>query len=712
MIGLHLSACGLCPQLGVPPVGHPPVAQMYRWASQAQWPAEPVDFAAALRNLDFDDVRQDLKRMFRNSQPAWPADYGNYAPFFVRLAWHNTGSYRISDGRGGADGGRQRFDPERSWEDNTNLDKARTLLEPIKLKYGVGLSWGDLIVLAGNTAIESMGGPVLGFCAGRMDDLDGEWSEALGPSEEQLELAPCGASNDKNGTCQTPLGSTTVGLIYLNPEGPLGMPIPEKSAHDVRDTFGRMAMNDSETVALIGGGHAFGKTHGACPAGHGPSPKEDPTNPWPGLCGDGKGANAFTSGFEGPWTPTPTHWDNEYFKQLASLDWEVHKGPGGHFQWRVANATSPAAPGPAGGKQDVMMLTSDISLTKDTSYAQIVRAWAKEASDFDEAFKHAWYKLTTRDMGPVTRCAGKDTPPPQPFQFPLPPPMPPSALAPASEVRSAISDAVAAGSARAAALLPALAWQCASTFRLTDYQGGCNGARIRFAPQRDWPANVGLEAAIALLEPVKQRFGSRLSWADLIVLAGTDALSASLPFCAGRTDATDGEGSRYLRFSSSRLNGATTSPAQWREFTKVAGLSPREMVALTVAALAANSSNVSSHEAATFFTSLRTEKWELTGDVSMQCTSGLFGSRTHDSSGAPLHCHRYKAKGKDLYLFKSDLLILFDAPLYAIAMDLAADPELFRTEWHAAWTKLMNADRFDGPAGNLCNAPTHVVVEA
>ena len=376
---------GLCTRLGGRPLpsGHPPVQQpqqqeqaqiIYRWASQASWPAEPAAFVAALNEIDMDAVREDLKVMFKTSQAFWPADYGNYAPFFVRLAWHNTGSYRTTDGRGGVDGARQRFEPERSWEDNTNLDKARHLLEPIKLKHGLGLSWGDLVVLAGNTAIESMGGPVLGFCAGRIDDLDGGWSEALGPSEEQLALAPCGADNANNGSCQRPLGSTTVGLIYLNPEGPRGQPLPEESAHDVRDAFLRMAMNDSETVALIGGGHAFGKAHGACPAGHGPSPRQDPANPWPGLCGDGKGAHAFTSGFEGPWTPQPTRWDNTYFKQLASLPWEVRRGPGGHFQWH-SNGTA-AAPGAAGGTQDVMMLTSDVSLSRDPEYAKLVREWA------------------------------------------------------------------------------------------------------------------------------------------------------------------------------------------------------------------------------------------------------------------------------------------------------------------------------------------------
>ena len=377
------------------------------------------------------------------------------------------------------------------------------------------------------------------------------------------------------------------------------------------------------------------------------------------------------------------------------------------------------------------MLTSDVSLTKDPKYAPIVAAWAKDAAAFDFAFKHAWYKLTTRDMGPATRCAGKDTPPPQPFQFPLPPPPPPSALAPVAAVRAAIADAVASGSRTAATLLPTLAWQCASTFRLTDYQGGCNGARLRFAPQRDWPANAGLGAALALLEPVKRRFGARLSWADLIVLAGTDALAPGLPFCAGRTDATDGEGSHYLLGSSTRLSPASTQPALLYEFAKVAGLTARQMVALLGAAIATTGFGAAAGAAASataaaagaaqerdaaesplYFTALMTERWEPTGDAATPCTASLFGSRTLAPDGAPLQCRRYKAVGKELYLFESDLLVKWDAPLYSIAMDFAASPALYRAEYRAAWTKLMNADRFDGPASNLCDTPAAAQVEA
>jgi len=365
------------------PEGHPRVLS----------PSTTRKYVDALKEISFEEVEKDLIELFYDSKEKWPADYGNYGPFFVRLAWHCSGSYRTSDGRGGCDGGRQRFEPEKSWEDNTNLDKARSLLWPIKQKYGLGLSWGDLFILAGTTAVKHMGGPILGFCGGRIDDQDGFWSQELGPTTEQEVLFPC---DSVNGNCSkdSGLGSTTIGLIYLNPEGPMGKPIPSLSAPQIRDSFGRMNMNDSETVALIGGGHAFGKTHGACPKGPGPSPKEDPENPWPGLCGNGKGTNAYTSGFEGPWTTSPTKWDNEYFQILWEHrdEWTVKIGQGGKHQWYVPKE-NPVAPSPdptSNETQPTMMMTSDVSLLHDKSYASFVEAWAKDSKAFDDAFAHAW----------------------------------------------------------------------------------------------------------------------------------------------------------------------------------------------------------------------------------------------------------------------------------------------------------------------------------
>ena len=555
-LGLLLAldpASALCPYArhhsggdSKPPPGHP----------KLDTPTAADGYAKAVAELDLEAVKADLRELFVTSQEHWPADYGHYGPFMIRLAWHCAGSYRLSDGRGGCDGGRQRFDPERSWEDNTNLDKARALLWPIKETYGLGLSWGDLFILAGTTAIESMGGPVLGFCAGRIDDADGSASIELGPSPEQELIAPCPIE----GACTPPLGASTVGLIYVNPEGPANpqtgepQPVPSLSAPDVRDTFGRMGMNDSETVALIGGGHAFGKTHGACPAGAGAPPKDDPANPWPGLCGSGVGVDTYTSGFEGPWVPTPTTWSNSYFHMLLDYNWEVWVGPGNHSQWRVTGTDSPTAPGVEGGaREPIMMMTSDISLLNDpeNSYQQYVQQFHDDEPAFDAAFAAAWYKLTARDMGPHARCVGEDVPPPQPWQFPLPPPPPPTALPDFEQVRAAVLRAIVEpnpvlppdvydGQPYYGALFVRLAWACASTFRTTDYLGGCNGARLRFPPQRDWPVNAALDGALAVLLPVKEQFGDALSWADLIALAGTvsleDAGAAPMRFCGGRTD--------------------------------------------------------------------------------------------------------------------------------------------------------------------------------
>lgn len=335
----------------------------------------------ALAALDVGAVEADLVDLMSNSQECWPADGGNYGPFFIRLAWHCSGSYRKTDGHGGCGGGRQRFEPERSWDDNTNLDKARALLWPIKEKYGDGLSWGDLFTFAGTTAIKTLGGPTKPFCFGRVDDGDGTKSLLLGPTPEQEAKVPC----HEQGNCQKPLGTTTIGLIYLNPEGPMGKPDPAGSAHDVRDAFARMGMNDSQTVALIGGGHAFGKTHGACPDGPGLPPNKDVENPWPGACGTGKGADTFTSGFEGPWTTRPAQWDNEFFKVLMDNEWEKHVGPGGHWQWRTTDRHGPYS--------GVMRLTSDVSLLHDPAYWEISKTFAEDQSKLDEAFAQAWDQL-------------------------------------------------------------------------------------------------------------------------------------------------------------------------------------------------------------------------------------------------------------------------------------------------------------------------------
>lgn len=425
----------------------------------------------ALSKLRYQDIRDDLLKVMKDSKAFWPADFGNYGPLFVRLAWHCAGTYRSSDGRGGCDGGRIRFDPERSWEDNANLDKARTLLEPIKIKYGLGLSWGDLIQLSGYVAIEDMGLELPGFCAGRVDAADGIEAHPLGPTEYQELVFPC----EEQQNCQSPLGAVASELIYVNAAGHNGVPIPEDLVPDIRDVFARMGMNDTETVALSGG-HAFGKCHGACPNGAGPSPVEDEYNPWPGNCGTGKGEYAFTSGFEGKWTLYPTQWDNEYYQNLLNYEWEEHTGPGGLPQWRPVNKTNASAPVP-----NIIMLTSDVALLKDESYLNLTKLFASNRTELDIQFSNAWYKLTTRDMGPHSRCKqlnGLELPPPQWWQYPLPP-TPPS-LPDFDSVKKSIKAILRVNQSNILPMDPwgygplfvRLAWQCANTFRATDYFGG------------------------------------------------------------------------------------------------------------------------------------------------------------------------------------------------------------------------------------------------
>jgi catalase-peroxidase len=360
-----------------------------------------AQYARDLEQVDWDEVKKDLKDLLTDSQDWWPADYGTYGGLFIRLAWHSCGSYRYSDGRGGCDGGSQRFDPERSWPDNTNLDKARKLLQPIKLKYGNGVSWGDLFALTGTVAIQSMGGPDAGFCAGRLDVIDNSQTLLLGPTEEQDKFAHC----EVNGQCPFPLGSNTLGLIYVNPEGPMGEPDLVGAAGTVRQVFGDMGWEGRELVALIGGGHTFGKTHGASTASNGDPPNKCPFAPWAGPTG----MEAITSGLEGPWTSEPTKWDNKYFQYLMDFEWEAVIGPGGKHQWRVKDDDGPQAPVAdphSDEKQDIMMLTTDVALKIDPEYKIYVKEFAENATALTEAFGKAWYKLVTRDMGPVSRCAG------------------------------------------------------------------------------------------------------------------------------------------------------------------------------------------------------------------------------------------------------------------------------------------------------------------
>ncbi|KAG2487020.1 hypothetical protein HYH03_014390 [Edaphochlamys debaryana] len=660
--------------------------------------AEPVARRAALdveavRSLDIDAVKDDLKKLFRNSQDFWPADFGHYGPLMVRLAWHCTGSYRLSDGRGGCDGARQRFDPERSWDDNTNLDKARSLLWPIKAKYGKALTWGDLIVLAGTTAIEDMGGPVLGVCLGRIDDADGTDSLPLGPSKEQEAVAPC----ETQGSCQSPLGSTTIGLIYVNPEGPHGEPDPVRSAPQVRDSFARMGMNDAETVALVGGGHAFGKAHGACPTGPGPAPKDQPLDPWPGTCGagpmKGKGDNTFTSGFEGPWTTNPTQWDNEYFKLLVDHEWESYISPGGHNQWRpVRKANGEELD--AASNPSVMMLTTDVSLTKDPGFLKWVKIYAENQTALDEAFSHAWYKLMTRDVGPHSRCLGSQVPPPQPFQAPLPPPLKPlpdykKVARDIARALNAPSKALPAdtvgGKPYYGALFVHLAFQCAANYRQTDYSGGCNGARIRLAPQKDWPLNRGADSILKVLTPVRAAYPT-LSYADLIVLAGGVALEEAgadhIAFVGGRSDAPSDEAP--LPFQPPREFDDKILEA--RDNMQVMGLTAREWVAL-----AGRPRSPSQQKRLGYSGS-----WTADPSVLDNSYFKVLLGHQWEAASSDAGQDEFRAAGADgVWMTPRDLAIRSDPEMMAIAQEFAADAKAFHASFVAAWSRLMAADRFD-----------------
>lgn len=583
----------------------------------------------------FEAVKNDIIDILTVSQDFWPADFSdtvgaNYGPFMIRLAWHCSGSYRETDGRGGCDGGRIRHDPELNWEDNANLDKALQLLKPIKEKYGSDLSWGDLIILAGNAAIESMGGPVLGFCGGRIDDFDGSDSIVLGPSEEQEELTPC----DVEGACTGNLGPVAVGLIYVNPAGHLGVPEPSgRIINDIRTSFGKMGMNDTETLALTGGGHAFGKCHGAC---------DSPP------CGDGKGPNTFTSGFEGAWTAQPTTWTNQYFTNLFAYDWNLHTGPGGNPQWfPVAKDGSSFVP-------DIMMLTSDIALTKDPEFLSISQEFANDITKLETQFKHAWYKLTTRDMGPLSRCLGENVPPAQPFQAPLP--ESPDTLPDFIPIREKIQNLIDSDASKRQSFI-SLASNCASSFRATDYHGGCNGAHIRFDDNQE------TQDTIDSLTSIKNIYND-VSYADLIVLAAQvsleDAGSNAMAFCSGRTDAPENN-REFLKpiVYDSRLRNSV----KVRDTMVVQGLSFRQGVAL--AGLPTNSEDLSND----FFQNLI--------KASDEGEQGDFSD--------------------------NEWALTEDEELRAIVKLYADNEEAFMAEFESAWTYLVTADRFDGPRSNACN---------
>ena len=517
---------------------------------------EDFDYAKEFKSLDLNALRGDIKALLTTSQDWWPADYGNYGPLFIRMAWHSAGTYRVSDGRGGAGYGTQRFAPLNSWPDNANLDKARRLLWPIKQKYGRKISWADLMVLAGNVSLESMGFKTFGFAGGRADVWEPQEDIYWGPEGEWL--GDKRYSGDRK--LETPLAAVQMGLIYVNPEGPNGKPDPIAAAKDIRETFARMAMNDEETVALIAGGHTFGKAHGAAtPDGNvGPAPEgaglQEQGLGWKNAFGKGNAGDTITSGLEGAWTSTPTKWSNGYFDNLFGYEWELTKSPAGAQQWtpkdKKAIANVPDAHDSAKSHTPIMF-TTDIALKMDPIYEKISTRFHENPKEFEVAFAKAWYKLTHRDMGPVSRCLGPLVAKPQLWQDPVP--AVDHALVNEQDIVGLKSKILASG--LSISQLVETAWASASTFRGSDKRGGANGARIRLAPQKDWAVNEPEQLAKVLqkLEQIQKAFnqtasnGKKVSLADLIVLGGCAAIEKAaknagqdvkVPFVPGRTDAS------------------------------------------------------------------------------------------------------------------------------------------------------------------------------
>jgi catalase-peroxidase len=531
---------------------------LHQHSSRGNPMGEQFNYREAFNALDLDAVIKDLHALMTDSQEFWPADYGHYGPLFVRMAWHAAGTYRVTDGRGGAGTGAQRFAPLNSWPDNGNLDKARRLLWPIKQKFGAKLSWGDLMILAGNVALESMGFKTLGFAGGRPDIWEPEEDIDWGPEEKWLADERYSGERD----LANPLAAVQMGLIYVNPEGPNGKPDPLASARDIRETFARMAMNDEETVALIAGGHTFGKAHGAGDVSHvGPEPEgatiEDQGLGWSNSFGSGKGVHTITSGIEGAWTPNPIRWDSGYFQTLFGYEWELTRSPAGAHQWKPQGETGANTVPDAHDdtkRHAPMMTTADLALRVDPAYERISRRFMQNQDEFADAFARAWFKLTHRDMGPVARYLGplvpKET---RIWQDPIP--AVDHALVDERDIASLKSKILASG--LTISQLVRTAWASASTFRSGDKRGGANGARIRLAPQKDWEVNQpqDLRNVLATLERIQEEFngkggGKKISLADLIVLGGSAAVEAAakegghsvrVPFSPGRMDASEAQ---------------------------------------------------------------------------------------------------------------------------------------------------------------------------
>ncbi len=681
---------------------------------------EKFDYAAEFATLDFVAVKADVVKVMTTSKDWWPADFGHYGPLFIRMAWHSAGTYRIHDGRGGAGSGTQRFAPLNSWPDNANLDKARRLLWPVKQKYGRKLSWADLLILAGNCALESMGFKTFGFGGGREDVWEPEEDIYWGP--EDTWLGDERYSGDRE--LANPLGAVQMGLIYVNPEGPNGNPDPVGAARDIRETFARMAMNDEETVALIAGGHTFGKTHGAADASQyvGREPEAAPIEQqglgWRNTYGSGKGDDAITSGLEVIWTTEPVKWDNGFFENLFGYEWELTKSPAGAHQWRptdrAADDTVPDAHDPS-KRHAPMMLTTDLSLRFDPVYEPISRRFHENPDEFAEAFARAWFKLTHRDMGPIARYLGPEIPSEQLiWQDPVPALDHP--LVDANDIAALKSTILASG--LSVSQLVATAWASASTFRDSDKRGGANGSRIRLAPQKDWEANNPSELATVLhtLEEIQTDFNGsqtgpkKVSLADLIVLGGCAAIELAArraghevqaPFSPGRTDAsaewTDVDAFRVLEptadgFRNYFRAGDKRRPEELLiDRSSLLSLTAPEMTVL-VGGLRVLGANTGRSEHGVFTSRPETLTNDFFVNLLDMSTEWSTSTAEHVYEGRDRESGQVKWTGTAV-----DLVFGSNSQLRAIAEVYACDDaqEKFVQDFVAAWGKVMNLDRFD-----------------
>ena len=676
---------------------------------------EDFDYASAFNSIDYSELKKDVINLMTDSQDWWPADYGHYGGFMIRMAWHSAGTYRVGDGRGGAGSGTHRFAPLNSWPDNGNLDKARLLLWPIKKKYGNKISWADLMILAGNCALESMGFPTFGFAGGREDVWEPEqdiyWGSETGwlDNDERYDTS--------DGDLEGHLGAVHMGLIYVNPEGPNGNPDPLKSAHDIRITFGRMAMNDEETVALVAGGHTFGKAHGAADPDkyvgvepHGASIEEMSTG-WKNTFQSGVLDDTITSGLEGAWTPSPTEWNDEYFDVLLNYDWELTKSPAGAHQWTPTAASNAKRAPKAGGNgtQALMMSTADMALKMDPEYRKISERFHKDHKAFEDAFARAWYKLTHRDMGPITRYLGPEVPSEELiWQDPIP------------KVDYTLSDAdintlkkMVLASDLSISELVKTAWASASTFRGSDKRGGANGGRIRLEPQRSWEVNnpKELNKVLTVLEGIQKEFSGTISMADLIVLAGNAAVeeaakkggyTISVDFTQGRGDAsqeqTDLESFGYLEpiadgfrnYMNPKLDVAAEDLLVDR--ANLLTLSIPEMTAL-VGGLRVLGANFDNSKHGVFTDKVGTLSNDFfTNILDLSVTWKVANADEKEFIGRDRVTGAMKFSGT-----RADLVFGSNTELRAVCEVYGANDgeERFVNDFAKAWAKVMNLDRFD-----------------